>query len=63
MNSFQHICVLTHPPAVLFGAIFTIVFESIVLALTWNRTVDIRTTLRKRKINTGLTALLWRDGA
>lgn len=48
---------------VLFGAIFTIVFESIVLALTWNRTAEVWMNLRRLKINTGLVALLWRDGS
>lgn len=49
--------------AVLFGAIFTIVFESIVLALTWSRTADISLRLRKQKIDMPITHLLWRDGA
>ncbi|KIP07078.1 hypothetical protein PHLGIDRAFT_118417 [Phlebiopsis gigantea 11061_1 CR5-6] len=68
-NQTTDLALMRHSPSsyhpttvVLFGAIFTILFESIVLALTWNRTADIWTMLRKRQSHTGLVELLCRDG-
>jgi hypothetical protein len=47
---------------VLFGASFTILFEAVVLVLTWIKTADIGAILRRKKIRTPITALLLRDG-
>lgn len=45
-----------------FGAVFSILLEAIVLALTWSRTADILMLLRKMQRKMGVTELLWRDG-
>ncbi|EKM48644.1 uncharacterized protein PHACADRAFT_266235 [Phanerochaete carnosa HHB-10118-sp] len=48
---------------VVFGAVFSIFSEAVVLVLTWGRTADIFIKLRKLKMRMGIGELLWRDGA
>ncbi|GJE93316.1 hypothetical protein PsYK624_094750 [Phanerochaete sordida] len=47
---------------ILFGAVFSILTEAVVLALTWSRTADMFLVLRKLKQKIGLVEMLCRDG-
>ena len=56
---------LTSISTVIFGTIFSILFESVVIALTWAKTADIQRMLRVANPNgprQGLSYLILRDG-
>lgn len=54
---------MSYPSSVVSGVVAAFVSKAIVLALMWWRLAGDIAMLRRLKIKTSCTALLWRDGA